>query len=103
MQRRQFVAASLAASSVALTRALAGQAPATGSREFYQLRRYRLQNGLQTKLTASYFSDALIPALNRMGMEPVGAFQLDIGPETPTFYLLIPSSSPKPWRASTCI
>jgi hypothetical protein len=28
-----------------------------------------------------------------MKMGPVGAFKLDIGPETPAFYLLIPSSS----------
>jgi len=26
-------------------------------------------------------------------MNPVGAFKLDIGPETPTYYLLIPATS----------
>jgi len=35
----------------------------------------------------------LMPALARMGMGPVGAFKLDIGPETPAYYLLIPSQS----------
>ena len=62
-------------------------------REFYQLRRYHLQNGPQTKLAEAYFTDALIPALTRLGMGPIGAFRLEIGPETPTFYLLIPSGS----------
>jgi NIPSNAP protein len=28
-----------------------------------------------------------------MGMSPIGAFKLDIGPETPTYYVLIPSPS----------
>src|ERR1700739_1028526 len=52
-----------------------------------------MQSGPQTKLTESYVSDALIPGLNRMGISPVGAFNLTIGPETPTLYLLIPSTS----------
>jgi hypothetical protein len=57
------------------------------------MRRYNLQSGPQTKVTESYFGDALIPALTRMGMGPIGAFRLDVGPETPAFYLLIPGSS----------
>ena len=91
MQRRKFLATSLASAAVAI----AGDVPAqaTPGREFYQLRRYRLQTGPQTRLTESYFGDALIPALTRMGMGPVGAFQLTFGPQTPTFYLLIPAKS----------
>src|SRR6476620_11641108 len=70
-----------------------GMAMASSSREFYQLRKYALQTGPQLALAQNYFEQALIPALNRMGMAPVGAFKLDIGPETPTYYLVIPSSS----------
>jgi hypothetical protein len=62
------------------------------TREFYQLRRYFLQSGPQLKLTETYLSSALIPALTRMGMGPVGAFRVDIGPETPTYDVLIPGS-----------
>jgi hypothetical protein len=90
MQRRQFLSASLAASAAALTTS-AAQAQTVGQREYYDLRKYTLQNGPQQKLTASYFADALIPALNRLGVTPVGAFTLDVGPETPTLYLLLPS------------
>lgn len=93
MQRRQFLTASLAASAVALARDGAAQAPAAHSREFYQIRRYALQSGPQLKLTESYLGDALIPALTRMGMGPIGAFKLDFGPETPAFYVLIPGAS----------
>jgi hypothetical protein len=62
-------------------------------REFYQIRRYSLQSGPQSALTESYLGDALIPALSRMGMGPIGAFRLDLGPETPVFYALIPGPS----------
>lgn len=97
IQRRQFLAASLVASlppSVsALSREAVAQTPASNPREYYLLRRYRLQQGPQTKLTANYIADALIPALGRLGIGPTGAFQLTIGPETPTYYVLIPSYS----------
>jgi hypothetical protein len=93
LQRRQFISSTLAASAVVLARQAGAEAPAAKPREFYQLRRYQMQSGPQTKLTESYFGDALIPALTRLGMGPVGAFRLEIGPETPVFYLLIPSAS----------
>jgi hypothetical protein len=101
MERRQFLAASVAASTFAMAADAMAQ-PQTGAalspsgapsgREYYHVRRYALQTGPQTKATESFFGDALIPALARMGMGPVGAFRLDIGPETPAYYLLIPGS-----------
>jgi hypothetical protein len=94
MERREFLAASVAASASVLAGEAAAQASrAPAAREFYRMRRYALQSGPQTKTTESYFSDALIPALARMGLGPVGAFRLDIGPETPVYYLLIPGGS----------
>src|SRR6202051_4716499 len=70
-----------------------GKAPAEARQEFYQLRTYTLRTGPQLALAEGYFERALIPALNRLEMAPVGAFKLDIGPETPTYYVLIPSTS----------
>ena len=90
MDRRQFLSTSVAAS--ALTMAGGSAAHAERAREFYQLRRYSLQTGPQQKLTEGYLSNAFIPAVARMGMGPVGAFKVDIGPETPTYYVLIPAS-----------
>ena len=93
MQRRDFLTASLAASTAALTPNLAAQ-PATASpRDYYLIRRYQLRSGPQTALTQNYFVDALIPALTRMGIGPVGAFQEEVGTDSPAYYLLIPSSS----------
>lgn len=108
MRRRHFLAASIAASTLAaageaVAHVSAAEAAATGAsaplaaanprREFYQLRRYNLLSGQQLKLTEGYFSSALIPALVRLGLGPVGAFKLDIGPETPAYTLLIPGPS----------
>lgn len=93
MNRRHFFATSLATSAAALTREVGAQTPAAQSREYYQLRRYQSQSGSQPKLVESYFADALIPALARMRMGPIGAFKLDYGTETPALYLLMPCSS----------
>jgi hypothetical protein len=98
MQRRDFLTTSLAASALTLTQQASGQSPtgasATGKgREFYELRKYHMQSGPQTKLTETYVAEALIPALNRLGIAPVGAFHLDIGPETPTLYVLLPTTN----------
>ena len=112
MERREFVRAAVVAGMGAGAlgseeKALAGQTitagPSTalrsaqddngrGGHELYQLRKYALRNGPQTALTQGYFEQALIPALDRMGMGPVGAFKLDVGPETPTYYVLIPAT-----------
>jgi hypothetical protein len=93
MQRRNFLTASLAASALALTRESAAQPATANPSEYYQIRRYQLHSGPQTTLTQSYFADALIPALSRMGMGPIGAFQADIGTQSPAYYLLIPAAS----------
>jgi hypothetical protein len=74
-------------------RSLDGAPAVAVGREFYQWRKYELRNGPQTALTQGYLERALIPALGRMGMGPVGAFKLDVGPQTPTYYVLIPAGS----------
>jgi hypothetical protein len=99
MQRRHFLTSSLATSALAVGGAgpdLLAQPSDSGKgreREYYELRRYHLVSGPQTKLTNGYVAEALIPALNRLGIKPVGAFNLYLGPETPSLYVLIPSTS----------
>ena len=98
MERRKFLASSLAASALAVTapggalEAAQGNMTAKG-REFYQLRRYHINAGPQRKMCDDFFRDALIPALNRMAISPVGVFDLSIGPDTPSIYVLMPGTS----------
>ncbi|HZT69145.1 MAG TPA: NIPSNAP family protein [Terriglobia bacterium] len=96
MKRREFLASSLAASAsagFAYGEADGGQEPTaagTPSREFYELRYYRLHRGPGVELTNNYLRDAAIPALNRAGIKPVGVFNVLVGPESPSLYLLVP-------------
>jgi hypothetical protein len=98
MERRKFLASSLAASALAVTRpgntaeAAQGMMSSKG-REFYQLRRYHINSGPQRKLCDDFFRDALIPALGRLGIGPVGVFDLSIGPDTPSIYMLMAGTS----------
>jgi hypothetical protein len=95
MERRQFLTASLAASAAALAPMQSSQAQEAqmhaNPRDFYLLRRYGLQTGPQTAVTEKFLSEALIPALSRRNIGPIGAFRLEVGPETPAFYVLIPA------------
>jgi len=89
MKRRQFLTGAIAAPALAAAQ-LSG---ANKEREYYVLRRYQLQRGPQSKLTEGFLAEALVPGLNRIGISPVGVFNVSIGPESPTFYVLIPSTS----------
>lgn len=91
MQRRRFLTSSLAASALAAAPEL--HSAETPSRQYFELRRYHLMSGPQQKLASGFVAEALIPALNRLGMNPVGVFDLYLGPETPAMYVLIPSNS----------
>ena len=90
MHRRDFMTKAVAASALAT----ASPAEPVAKKTFFELRRYSISAGPQmAKLTDDYLSGALIPALNRLGISPVGAFKLDIGPDTPATYVLLPSQS----------
>ncbi len=94
VRRRDFLKSGLAASAALMAERAAvsqvGSAAPGKGRQYYELRRYRLRRDAQVQATGKYLSDALIPALNKMGIGPVAALNLDIGPETPTLYLLLP-------------
>jgi hypothetical protein len=92
MDRRHFLATALAASAAAAAETSSAQ-PGAPQREFYLLRRYNLLSGAQSKLTETFLASAMMPALQRLGLGPIGVFRLDIGPETPAYSVLIPSSS----------
>jgi hypothetical protein len=42
---------------------------------------------------ADYARDALLPALNRAGIKPVGAFTVMVGADAPAVYLLLPHAN----------
>ncbi len=95
MERRAFLAASTAAALSRPGSLAAGQSgPATGNPPFrplvYELRRYRMHNGTMVSRFNAYVKDALVPALNRAGIAPVGAWNVALGADGPTLHLLVP-------------
>jgi hypothetical protein len=77
-KRRQFLKNSILASgflglSCASTPSKTGKAAAK-NREYYELRVYRFKEGGDRTLLDSYLQEAAIPAWNRQGISPVGAF-----------------------------
>ncbi len=86
MNRRTFLTSSLGAA------ALAAPVSAAPARQYYELRQYRLQSGRQSKLTNEFLGKALVPALNRLGISPVGVFHVSIGPLSPSIYVLMPAA-----------
>jgi hypothetical protein len=76
MKRREFITTSLAASALTGISPSALTAPATGggAREYYEIRAYHLKEGAKHELLDGYLEKAAIPALNRLGVKPVGAF-----------------------------
>src|SRR5262249_43681993 len=55
-----------------------------------EMRSYHFRFGPMEARFAEYAKGALVPALNRAGIRPVGAFSVLFGPDTPTVRLLLP-------------
>lgn len=86
------VAATLGGLSAAST-TTAAEENNPASREYYELRLYRLRIGAKQKVFDEFFGKAAIPALNRAGIAPVGVFSVMFGPESPTMHVLLPCKS----------
>ncbi|MBI5397226.1 MAG: NIPSNAP family protein [Verrucomicrobia bacterium] len=86
MNRRHFLKTSLATTTLAgLGSALAAEA-GHGKREFFELRAFTLRPDKQP-VADDYLSKAFIPAMNRLGVRPIGVFhdapELNPPPKTP--------------------
>jgi len=92
MKRRDMLlttAGSLAADAAAYPQA------GNGPRKYFELRRYSLGTGEKRQRFLDFVRDSLFPALNRLGVKPVGAFTPLYGQNTPSYslYLLLPFES----------
>ena len=94
MKRRDFLASSLAASAaLASGSAASAQETKSAAHDYYELRFYQLTNGSKTKVMHNYLREAAIPALNRLGINPIGVFNTMVGPISPSLYVLLPHPS----------
>jgi len=92
MDRRKFLGSALASGALAASASSQARESSTSTeREYYELRRYHILSGPMKQLADSYFKDALVPALNRLGIKPVGVFNTTIGAQGPSSYVLMPA------------
>jgi hypothetical protein len=102
MDRRDFVAGSLGAALAPAAAGPAGAADATAGAQtpvsqrplLLELRRYQFRFGPMEARFTEYAKGALLPALNRAGVKPVGAFTVVFGADTPAVYLLLAHPGP---------
>ncbi len=92
MNRRDLIGGGAVATAAVLAGKSDAQGSVPGAREYYLLRRYKMNSGPQTAVAGKYFQEALLPALGRMGLGPVGVMNLSYGAGTPTTVLLVPST-----------
>lgn len=99
MKRREFLTTSLIASAAAATTSLARAAEAKPASELeaYELCLYHLRQGPMLGRFDQFYRDIAVPAWNRAGVSTVGVFDVMIGPDQPTKYVLLPFKS---WDAA---
>jgi hypothetical protein len=87
VDRREFLAATAVAAVSPLPRldTLARQS----TRQYVELRRYRLLPGAKQRAFATFIGDVAIPAMNRAGVGRVGAFTVVYGENAPSLLLAL--------------
>lgn len=93
MKRREFLAAGIAGAA-GIEAAAAGIGKSEkGKRQYFELRKYRLLNRSKAGVVGEFLREVGIPAMNRIGIKPVGVFNAMYGPNDPTLYVLVVHSS----------
>ena len=68
--------------------------PAQDTKQYYELRQYKLKSDADPAPLDAYLSDALLPALNRIGIKPVGLFKTTSEKDADSRFVLIPLTGP---------
>ena len=89
MNRRDFLAASAAAGIAPLAQVEAAAQAQGGERQFIELRRYHLLPGAKQRAFNTFMGDVAVPAMNRAGVGPIGAFTVTYGENAPSLILLL--------------
>jgi len=78
MKRRDMLlTSSLAGIALPHAAAAAADTGSPGERDFFELRQYHIENETQREAIDTFMREAAVPALNRLGVKPVGVFYPD--------------------------
>src|SRR5688500_3564733 len=89
MNRREFLAASAVAGVAPLSQIEALQAQQGAERQFFEIRRYHLGYGAKQRAFTTFMGDVAVPAMNRAGIGPIGAFTVTYGENAPSLILFL--------------
>lgn len=90
MNRRELLAAAGLAPLAGISQ---GKEAAQGTKkELYELRLYQMASAQKTQALIEFLGKAAVPAWNRIGVKPVGVFQMADG-KKPDVYVLLPHPS----------
>lgn len=97
MNRRKFVASAGAAGLSTLSAiesiAAPGGKPAQVNQQYFEWHHYHALVGSRKNRLHDYLKDAAIPAWNRLGISPVGVFNVMYGPNAPSVFVLLPHAN----------
>ncbi len=91
MDRRTFAVTSSLAATAAL--GVMASEKESDSRQFLELRKYNMLLGNKKNILHDFLKNAAIPAVNRLGIKPIGVFTVMFGENLPSLYVLIPHPS----------
>jgi len=89
MNRREFLVVGVAGAAGVTSTASAMVRSDQDEREYFELRRYRTLNRAKTGLLGDFLRDVGIAAMNRIGIQPIGVFNVMYGPSQSTLYVLL--------------
>jgi hypothetical protein len=87
MNRREFLTTTGAVGMAGMSSLAVGAN--AGSQEYFEFRKYRLHTGSKKNQVGNFLRQVGIPALNRIGIGPVGIFTAIYGPSNPTLYVML--------------
>lgn len=91
MNRRDFVSASVLAGAAPMVGLASGSGQGIDNgQQYLEWIHYHQAPGEKRQVLGDYLRDVLIPALNRIGIGPVGVFTVQYGQTAPSLYVLIP-------------
>ncbi|MBN2592485.1 MAG: NIPSNAP family protein [Sedimentisphaerales bacterium] len=88
MKRRDFLTAASIA-PIAGVSSLSAAGAGDGKQQYFEFRQYHLNVGSKKNMVGDFLREVGIPAMNRIGIGPVGVFNAMYGPNSPTLYVLM--------------
>ena len=89
MNRREFLTTTSVASMAGMSSLASGADAGAGGQEYFEFRQYHLPTGSKKNQVGNFLREVGIPAMNRIGIGPVGVFQAKYGPSDPTLYVML--------------